>query len=147
MRVLVCGGRDFGMSRGYALGSFKYDVDRERILAERSLFYATMNEHCPTGLEVIVHGAGKGADTLAERWAKRRGQEAMPFPANWYPNGRSAGLDRSAGPRRNQQMIDEGRPELVVAFPGGRGTADMVKRAKAANIKVIEVARPPEARE
>jgi hypothetical protein len=36
-------------------------------------------------------------------------------------------------------MIDEGKPDLVVAFPGGRGTADMVKRAKKANVEVIEV--------
>ena len=40
---------------------------------------------------------------------------------------------------RNQQMIDEGKPDLVVAFKGGTGTADMVRRAKKHNIKVIEV--------
>ena len=38
-----------------------------------------------------------------------------------------------------QQMIDEGKPDLVVAFKGGTGTADMVRRAKKHNIKVIEV--------
>ena len=42
---------------------------------------------------------------------------------------------------RNQQMIDEGKPDLVVAFLGGRGTTDMVKRARIAGGKVIEVAR------
>ena len=45
----------------------------------------------------------------------------------------------TAGHIRNQQMIDEGKPDLVVAFPGGAGTADMIRRAKKHNLKVIEV--------
>jgi hypothetical protein len=36
-------------------------------------------------------------------------------------------------------MLDQGKPEVVVAFPGGRGTADMVRRAKLAKILVVEV--------
>jgi hypothetical protein len=43
-----------------------------------------------------------------------------------------------AGPIRKQQMLDEGKPDLVVAFPGGRGTAHMVRIARAAGIEVIE---------
>ena len=35
-------------------------------------------------------------------------------------------------------MIVEALPELVIAFPGGNGTADMVERAKAAGVEVIE---------
>ena len=42
---------------------------------------------------------------------------------------------KKAGPLRNQQMLEEGKPDLVVAFPGGNGTADMVRRAKKANIE------------
>jgi len=53
--------------------------------------------------------------------------------ANW------AGLGRKAGPIRNQEMLDQGRPNMVVAFPGGRGTADMVRRARGAGVEVIEV--------
>ncbi len=55
------------------------------------------------------------------------------IPADWDKFG------KGAGPIRNQQMIDEGKPDLVVAFPGGTGTADMVKRAKKHGIEVIEV--------
>jgi hypothetical protein len=33
-------------------------------------------------------------------------------------------------------MIDEGKPDLVIAFPGGRGAADMVSRAIKAGIRV-----------
>jgi len=57
--------------------------------------------------------------------------------AKWSKHG------RAAGPIRNQEMIDECKPDLVVAFPGGRGTADMVRRAKAAGIRVIEVQHNP----
>ena len=49
------------------------------------------------------------------------------------------GLGRKAGPIRNQQMLDEGKPDLVVAFPGGRGTANMMRIAREAGIEVIEV--------
>jgi len=56
----------------------------------------------------------------------------IPFPPEWKRYG------PKAGPIRNKQMLDEGRPDLVVAFPGGNGTNDMVKKAKAAGIEVIE---------
>ena len=36
-------------------------------------------------------------------------------------------------------MLDEGKPDLVVAFPGGRGTAHMTRIARGAGIEVIEV--------
>jgi len=54
------------------------------------------------------------------------------FDADWK-------LGKKAGPLRNQRMIDEGRPDLVVAFPGGKGTADMVRRAEAAGVKVLKI--------
>jgi hypothetical protein len=52
---------------------------------------------------------------------------------------------KGAGPRRNKQMIEEGNPDLVIAFPGGRGTADMINRARAAGVRVIEVQEPADA--
>lgn len=36
-------------------------------------------------------------------------------------------------------MLDEGKPHLVVAFPGGRGTADMIDRARSAGVRVMEI--------
>jgi hypothetical protein len=53
--------------------------------------------------------------------------------ADWNTHG------RAAGPIRNQRMLDEVKPELVVAFPGGRGTADMVRRAREAGVNVYLV--------
>lgn len=81
---------------------------------------------------VIIHGDARGADTLADAWAQRHKVAVVSFPANWEKDG------RSAGNKRNQQMLDVGRPDLVVAFPGGAGTADMVKRALAAGVEVYQ---------
>jgi hypothetical protein len=56
------------------------------------------------------------------------------FPADWEKYG------KAAGPIRNQQILVEGKPDLVVAFQGGRGTANMVSRAQQAGVPVVEIA-------
>lgn len=114
-RVLVCGGRDY--------------TDRDHI-------QNTLNElNSKRGpFAVVIHGCATGADSEANEWALAMPDvKISPYGSDWRRFG------RSAGPRRNQRMIDEGRPDLVVAFPGGRGTADMVRRAKAAGLEVIHV--------
>lgn len=113
MIVLVCGGRKF------------YD---------KVLFRYTMGLiHTETPITLIIHGGAIGADMLANYWAKAMGIPVKEYPADWNT------YRRSAGPIRNSQMLKEGKPDLVVAFPGGKGTADMVKKAKKANMKLIEV--------
>jgi len=57
----------------------------------------------------------------------------VPYKADWHLHG------KAAGPKRNQRMLDHGRPKRVIAFPGGKGTADMVDRARVAGVDVIEV--------
>ena len=52
------------------------------------------------------------------------------------------GMAKSAGHIRNQVMLDKGKPDVVVAFPGGRGTADMVRRAEGAGIEVRRIKWP-----
>jgi hypothetical protein len=114
MRVLVCGGRDFDDTR---------------------LFHAAMNQlHRGNRFTALIHGDAKGADRLADAWARQVLLPVLRFPADWNLHGRTAGAIR------NQQMLVDGRPSLVVAFPGGKGTADMVKRARAAGIIVEEPA-------
>lgn len=81
----------------------------------------------------VIHGGANGVDYHAAIWARTRKREEMCFPADWAKHG------RAAGPIRNQQMLDEGAPAVVVAFPGGKGTKDMVQRAKKAGTYVIEV--------
>ena len=111
MRVLVCGGRD-------------YD-DRH------SLFTILDNYHTENEIKCLIHGDARGADRLAAKWAEDRNIESIAaFPADWEKYG------KSAGPVRNQEMLDYGRPDLVIAFPGGKGTADMTYRAEKAGITV-----------
>lgn len=83
------------------------------------------------GLTRIVHGDQKGADRLADAWARANGVTVTPVPADWLK------YRRSAGPIRNRRMLREfGRIDLVVAFPGGAGTAHMVEAAKYAHVTV-----------
>jgi len=112
VRVLVCGGRDFD--------------DRDFIHNTLCALHAKRGPFA-----VVIHGAATGADDEAMIWAQMMGLKHAPFAAEWQR------LGKAAGPIRNQRMIDEGKPDLVVAFPGGRGTADMIRRAEQAGIEVI----------
>lgn len=82
----------------------------------------------------LLHGGCRGADNLAANWAKDRGVTATVYLPDWRSFG------PSAGPMRNERMIREGKPDLVVAFPGGDGTADCVQRAHNAHIPVAFIA-------
>lgn len=87
------------------------------------------------GGDIVIHGACRGADEIAGSVAKSYGHEVREYPADWKKHG------KAAGPIRNQGMLDLEKPDLVLAFmlPDSRGTADMVRRAKAAGIKTIVV--------
>lgn len=116
--ILVCGGRL------YATGPNYYQMER--------IFDQSMVTLRDAGEFSIVCGDASGADGYARHWAKQFGVECQVFRADW------ANLGKSAGPKRNQRMLDESDIALVVAFPGGRGTLDMVRRARAAKIPVWE---------
>lgn len=107
--VIVCGGRNY--------------ADRDRVYEVLDVIHANLP------IDFIVHGCALGADKLANDWAREHGVDRLEYPADWRIHG------RGAGPIRNQLMADAGAA-LCVAFPGGRGTADMVRRATAAGIPV-----------
>lgn len=110
MRVLVCGGRDYT------------ELDRiEEVCKE-------LKE-----ITVLIQGGAKGADDLAFTWATSNNIETETYVAKWKELGKKAGYIR------NKQMLEEGKPDLVIAFPGGKGTANMVKLAREANIEVKEI--------
>lgn len=114
MRVLVCGGR-------------KYN-DQNNVW--NTLDALCLNRGTPT---VIIHGDQTGADKLADEWAFQMGVKADPYPADWGKYG------NAAGPIRNRIMLDEGKPDLVLAFPGGKGTNGMTRLAEQAGIEVVRV--------
>lgn len=113
-KILVCGGRAF---------------------QDKQFIYKSLDEctrlHGP--IELLMHGGAEGADKLAYMWAQLHEIPSRQFSANWAKYG------RAAGPLRNQYMLDEGKPDLVVAFPGGRGTEDMMQRTLRAGITLIPI--------
>lgn len=80
----------------------------------------------------IVHGAAKGADSMADDLGNRLAVDVIRCPADWTKHG------RSAGPIRNGLMLGHA-PDKVIAFPGGRGTKNMMDQARAAGIDVVEI--------
>ena len=100
-------------------------------------------EHVESVLEAlnpdeVVAGDATGADTFALEWAQSNMKSWRRFHADWHPGG--GPLDRSAGPRRNGVMLRYARsmPDvIVVAFPGGNGTADCVRQAHALGMPVL----------
>lgn len=108
-RLLVCGSRHYK----------NYDI----ILKAISRF---------PNLEVVIHGAARGADSLAGTAAQELGKKVERFPADWEKHG------KAAGHIRNQQMLDEGDPDFVLGFTDNilqsRGTSDMMRKAIANDI-------------
>ncbi len=84
---------------------------------------------------MVISGAARGADHIAARVAFEEGFDVVEFPAQWKKFG------RKAGPIRNQQMLDEGKPTFVFAFSldilQSKGTLDMVTRATQAGVPVV----------
>ena len=84
---------------------------------------------------IIIHGGARGADSIAGNLAIYLNMKVIKYPADWDKYGRAAGI------LRNQQMLDEGHPDLVVYFhkdlENSKGTKDMVTRAVDNKIKTI----------
>ena len=115
MRVLVCGGRLF---------------------TDRALLEATLDRlHGIHVFTVLIEGDAVGADRMAGAWAEAQGIAHEVYRADWD------GLGAKAGPLRNIQMLEEGRPDLVIAFPGRSGTAHMKRIAHEAGVAVVEIAQ------
>lgn len=112
MRVLVCGSRDW--------------TDYNAI--EREMAKLPPNT-------TIICGGASGADTMAASVAHKFHFKLEVFMAEWAKYG------RAAGPIRNKQMLEVGKPELVLAFYDinkSKGTKNMVAQSRAASIRVKE---------
>lgn len=113
VKVIVCGGRDYQ----------EYD----------NVIRCLDALHRKHGIDLIIEGGANGADAHAGIWAMNNKIPRCTFHANWDQHG------RKAGPIRNSEMLTFMNPDCVVAFPGGKGTYDMVCQAKRAGVKVWEV--------
>ncbi len=131
MKVIICGGRD--------LHPTIYEIQEA---VDASGFKVTE----------LVHGDAKGVDSSAGKWAHRiqvackAASEAglmHPYEDHWLltrafpiPDWVWKHMGKSAGPIRNQHMA--WYADAVIAFPGGRGTQNMIETAKREGLAVYE---------
>lgn len=115
MRLLVCGGRNY---------------------AERNIMFRQLDKwHLCVKITVLIHGDASGADTFARLWAEGRRVRVEGYPIEHGEGGFA----------RNQRMFSSSAPEAVMHFPGGNGTAHMVKIARIAGIDTIPgLTSPPD---
>lgn len=111
LRIVVTGGRDF---------------------ADGTLVHAALTKlHQEYGILELAEGGARGADRLARIWCWENSVVCRCWPADWSRGKR-------AGPERNRQMLDNFRPDMLVAFSGGRGTADCMMAARERGVPVWE---------
>lgn len=115
LKVLVCGGREFN--------------DANFIFAELDRLHAHFH------FVTVIEGDARGVDRIAGEWARARGLTLIEFPADWVNEGRHAALIR------NERMVRDAKPDLVIAFPGGQGTSHTCWHAARSGIDVIRVVR------
>jgi len=111
MKLIIAGGRDYRLTGA--------DL-------------AVLDEYALTiGVTEVVSGGAAGVDSDGEAWAKSAGLSVKRFPADWKTHG------RAAGPMRNSLMA--AYADALIAFKGGKGTANMIRQARDRGLKVVEV--------
>jgi hypothetical protein len=114
LKVLVCGGRDYN---------------------DDVLIYKELDKLGLRPLvDMIIHGGARGVDSIAGWWADSLDIPCLRVPADWR-------IGKAAGFYRNKHMLTY-QPDLVLAFPGGKGTANMVQLAREAGLRVTLVPSP-----
>lgn len=123
MRLLVCGGRTFSSS----------DTFNWLEANAKSEIYHVTGVHSDLTIDVLIHGGARGADEGGAEWGESEGAEVIEFKPNWEAYG------KAAGPIRNNEMLFHGKPDVIIAFPGGKGTKYMIETAKKFGAIIIEV--------
>lgn len=109
MKVIICGGRDY---------------------TDQTTGFKALDEiHAELNITHVIQGGARGADSIGAAWALERGIKCTAVLADWDRWGKSAGY------RRNLDMANM-KPDMVLAFPGGRGTQHMINIAMLRNIPV-----------
>lgn len=114
MIVTVSGGRDF--------------TDRDFIETCLDGF------HARNDITFLVEGGATGVDQLARAWAIARYVKFKTEEARWKL------LGNAAGAARNARMLINWKPDMVVLFPGGKGTRDMKAQARDRGYQIIDFA-------
>lgn len=106
MKTIIAGGRDYRLTA------------RDYVELEKLRPY----------ISEVVCGRATGADTCGKEWAQAHGIPVKDFIPDWEKHG------NAAGPIRNSDMA--AYADALIAFPGGRGTADMIRKARAKGLVI-----------
>lgn len=129
MIAIVCGSREW--------------TDKEAVRSVLTRF-----KGAPHDLDIVIHGAQRGADTLAGEVATELGLSVIPVEAEWQAFG------RKAGPMRNDRMLEMlikaakayNQPVRCIAFHHdsklGVGTRDMVRKCLQERIRASAYVKP-----
>lgn len=109
IKVCVTGGRDF--------------IDKE--------FIKKVLDRIKRNDIILAHGGAKGVDSLCEEYALTRGWKVVKYKADWKQ------YKKAAGTIRNSYMLHDFKPNVLIAFPGGKGTQDCINKAFNLNIKIF----------
>lgn len=112
VKAIICGGRGWNEREE----SFKFLDSCDKVI----------------NITTVISGHAKGGDAIGEDWALQRLKDVEIYKADWDKH------KKAAGPIRNKQMLVEGKPDYVISFPGGTGTAHMKKIATEAGIPVVD---------
>lgn len=116
--IMVTGGRDY---------------DDTNVIAEALGNYSSLGT-------ILLNGGAKGADFYARRyWHQVAELPYVTMPAPWHRVGKPAGQLRNMAMVAGNSIAPYGKlvPDVVLAFPGGKGTAGAVKAAVKAGIEVV----------
>lgn len=106
---------------------------------DEELIYKVLDDlHRLRPINLLVQGFAKNTDQIAHAWARKRGVNSTGDKykitnTDWHK------LGKGAGPWRNKNMLVNERPNTIVAFPGGNGTANMIEQGRKAYVSIIEV--------
>ena len=110
---------------------------RDLLWPQERIASALLQRSSGRPVHLLLHGGARGADRAIGRAAHQLGWRVQALPADWRRYG------RSAGPIRNRRLLEQALVEaqahaspaaqvsvLVIAFPGGPGTASLVQQAR-----------------
>lgn len=110
MRLLVCGGRHFD----------------DAALVEGGLTAF----HTASPISVVIHGGLPGIGMPLESWARRNAIHVIRYPANFT-------LGKRGDSTRDEFMLADSRPDMLLVFPGGRRTAELLHEANRTQVPVM----------
>lgn len=139
LKIIVCGGRFFANVPNHVDDKAELQRLLEQKKKDLSLLDDTLDYFLHTyGISSLCDGDAVGADRAAGAWAGRNNVPRVSFPITkeeWAKFG------RGAGHYRNVRMLEEFKPDCVIAFKGGNGTEDMIKETKARGAWLFQVSK------